>query len=179
MPAHLTESAIHALARAYDRVTEACGAIAAGLVLVITLIITADVLLRNVMRDTIPGDIELSEYAMLFITAFSAPWILNRGQHIRIDVILKILPARAAWVCEMLCDGIGIVLSVLMTVYGVRVAIASFNSGTKLVKEFVIPEWWILTPLPLMFLLLGVGFVIRLHKVANGPRMAREEGAQI
>lgn len=170
---------MHALARAYDRVTNACGAIAAILILIVTLIITADVLLRNFLRDTIPGDVELSEYAMLFITAFSAPWILNRGQHIRIDVILRTLPARAAWVCELVCDGIGIVLSALLTVYGVRVAMASFDSGTKLVKEFVIPEWWILTPLPFMFLLLGMGFVIRLHKVANGPRMARQEGAQI
>ncbi len=170
---------MHALARLNDRLTEACGAIAAALILVITLIITADVLLRNFLRDTIPGDIELSEYAMLFITAFSAPWILNRGQHIRIDVILRIVPARAAWVCEMACDVIGLVLSALLTVYGVRVAIASFQSGTKLVKEFVIPEWWILTPLPFMFLLLGIGFVLRLHKVVNGPRMARQEGAQI
>lgn len=170
---------MHGLTRAFDRITVVCGAIAGGLVLIITLIIAADVLLRNFVRDTIPGDIELSEYAMLFITAFSAPWILNRGQHIRIDVILKVLPARMAWVCEMLCDVIGILLSVLLAVYGVRVAIASFYSGTKLVKEFVIPEWWILTPLPCMFLLLALGFVIRLHKVANGPRMAREDGAQI
>ena len=170
---------MHALTRAYDRITEACGAIAGGLVLLITLIITADVLLRNFLRDTIPGDIELSEYSMLFITAFSAPWILNRGQHIRIDVILKMLPARTAWVCEIVCDLIGIALSALLTVYGVRVAITSFNSGTKLVKEFIIPEWWILTPLPCMFFLLALGFVIRLHKVANGPRMARQDGAQI
>ena len=170
---------MHAFARIYDRIAEGCGAIAAVLVLIITLIIAADVLLRNFLRDTIPGDIELSEYSMLFITAFSAPWILNRGQHIRIDVILKIVPHRAAWVCEMLCDAIGIALSGLLAVYGVRVAVASFQSGTKLVKEFVIPEWWILTPLPFMFLLLALGFVIRLHRVANGPRMARDEGAQI
>jgi TRAP-type transport system small permease protein len=170
---------MHALTRAYDRIAEACGAIAGGLVLVITLIITADVLLRNFLRDTIPGDIELSEYAMLFVTAFSAPWILKRGQHIRIDVILKTLPARVAWVCELLCDAIGLTLSLLLTVYGIRVAITSAQSGTKLVKEFIIPEWWILTPLPFMFSLLALGFVVRLHKVANGPRMARNEGAQI
>ncbi len=170
---------MHAFARAYDRVTEACGAIAALLVLAITMLIAIDVLLRNFLRDTIPGDVELSEYSMLFITAFSAPWILNRGQHIRIDVALKLLPARVAWLCEMVCDLIGIVLSALLAVYGLRVAIASFQSGTKLVKEFVIPEWWILAPLPSMFLLLAAGFVIRLHKVANGPRTARQEGAQI
>jgi len=166
-------------ARLHGRITDACGAVAAVLVLAVTLLVAADVILRNLTRDTIPGDIELSEYAMLFITAFSAPWLLERGQHIRIDLMLKAIPARAAWVCEMVCDAIGVALSVLLAWYGGRAVVASYAAGTRMVKEFLIPEWWILLPLPLMFVLLAAGFVLRLYRVATGPRAAREEGAQV
>lgn len=170
---------MRALARWYDRITDACGALAAVLVLGVTALIVVDVILRNVVRAPLGYSVELSEYAMLFLTALTAPWLLKRGEHVRIDLILQRLPHAVGWLCEMVCDLVGLALSALMTYYGVRVAIDSFNAGTKLVKQFTIPEWWILQALPFMFVLLAIGFVLRLRACATGPRRPRVEGAQI
>lgn len=167
------------LARFYDRAAEVCGHIAALIVLAMTAMITLDVVLRNVATRTIPGDIELSEYAMLLITAFAVPWLLKRGQHVRIDVVLQLWPRRIGWLCELLCDLIGLALSLLMTYYGIRVAIASRALGTDMVKDFQIPEWWVLTPLPFMFAMLAIGFLLRLRALLAGPRQARQEGSQL
>lgn len=170
---------MRALARFYDRVTDACGALAAVLVFGVTALIVADVLLRNMLRAPLGYSVELSEYTMLYLTALTAPWLLKRGEHVRIDLLLHRVPAIVGWLCELLCDLIGLALSLLMTYYGVRVAIASIESGTKLVKQFTIPEWWILLALPLMFALLVIGFILRLHACWTGPRRPRVEGAQI
>lgn len=170
---------MRSLARFYDRITDACGAAAAMLVLAVTALIVIDVILRNVARAPLGYSVELSEYTMLFITTLTAPWLLKRGEHVRIDLLLQRLPPAIGWLCEIVCDLVGLALSVLLTYYGVRVAIASFDSGTKLVKQFTIPEWWMLLPLPLMFALLVIGFLLRLQACASGPRRPRIEGAQI
>jgi TRAP-type C4-dicarboxylate transport system permease small subunit len=164
------------LARFYDRAAEACGRAAALVILALTSMITLDVLLRNLAGTTIPGDNEMSEYAMLLITALAAPWLLKRGQHVRIDIVLKAWPPLLGWLCEIASDLIGLGLSLLMAVYGVRVALASAALGTMTVKDFRIPEWCVLAPLPLMFALLALGFVLRLEAMLAGPRRARREG---
>ncbi|MEO7403756.1 MAG: TRAP transporter small permease [Burkholderiales bacterium] len=152
---------------------------AALLVLFATVLVAADVVLRNIWRDSVPGDIELSEYAMLFITTFAAPWLLHQGQHVRIDIALKALPPRGGWICEILCDLIGLIFSIVMAYYAARVVIGTHSAGSLITKEFTIPEWWIRSPLLVMFVLLALGFLVRLHSVSTGPRRPRAEGGQI
>ena len=170
---------INRLASAYGRLLDACGAISALLVFAATAMVTLNVLLRNTVGGRVAGDVELSEYAMLLITAFAAPWLLRQGQHVRIDLLLQQLPPRLAWMCELFCDALGFVVSVLMFWYGVRVVMASMASGTRIVKEFIIPEWWTFWPLPLMFALLAIEFVFRFERVLSGPRVPRQEGAPL
>lgn len=164
---------------AFSRILEACGAISAFLVLAVTAMVTLNVLLRNVVGGRVAGDVEMSEYAMLLITAFSAPWLLRKGQHVRIDLMLHQLPERVGWLCEIFVDLLGLVVSLLMTWYGTKVLYFSIADGTKIVKEFTIPEWWTLWPLPAMFALLAVEFVFRFQRVISGPRRPRSEGAPL
>lgn len=172
-------SRMNRLARFYERAAEASGRAAAIVVLAMTAMITLDVALRNAGIGTIPGDIEMSEYAMLLVTALTAPWLLKRGQHVRIDLVLHLWPPRIGWLSEIACDMIGLALSLLMTFYSARVALVSAADGTRIVKDFTIPEWCVLLPLPLMFALLSLGFVLRLRSILTGPPRARREGAQI
>ena len=61
------------------------------------LMICADVLLRNVAHRA--GDArarvgnEVSEDILYLITLLAAPWLLRQGQHIRVDILLRALPA--------------------------------------------------------------------------------------
>ncbi len=152
---------------------------AAALVFAVMAMFTLSVVLRALVGGHVAGDMELSEYAMLLITALTAPWLLRLGRHVRLDVVLVSLQPRLAWVCELLCDAIGCAVSLLMVAYGWRVLVASYSSGTRIVKEFTIPEWWTLWPLPLMFAFVAVEFLFRLRRVALGPRQARTEGGQL
>jgi TRAP-type C4-dicarboxylate transport system permease small subunit len=165
--------------QAFGRILEACGAISAFLVLVVTAIITLNVVLRNAFGARMAGDVDASEYAMLLITAFASPWLLRKGQHVRIDLMLHKLPSLAGWMCELFVDALGFVVSVLMTWYATKVFFVSVSDGTKLVKEFTIPEWWVLWPLPVMFALVAVEFVFRFRRILSGSRRPRSEGAAI
>jgi len=166
-------------AAAFGKILESCGAVGAFLVLALTVMVTLNVLLRNALGAHVPGDVELSEYAMLLITAFVAPWLLHKGQHVRIDLMLHQLPQLAGWFCELFVDVLGFCVSLLMTWYGARVLLISISDGNKIVKEFTIPEWWTLWPLPMMFILVAVEFAFRFERVLSGPRRPRSEGAPI
>ena len=170
---------MNALEAAYGRVLAACGAIAAALVLALTAMFVLTVVLRAAMGSRVTGDFELSEYAMLFITAFSVPWLLRTGRHVRLDVLLVNLPPRLAWCLELVNDALGFVVSLLMLWYGTSVLMRSWTGGTLIVKEYTIPEWSILWPLPLMFLLTAVEFAFRFRRVLGGPRAARIEGGEL
>ena len=174
-----------ALGKAYGRILDGCGLIAAALVLAMTALIVTDVLLRNwallryLIVASIPASVELTEYALFYATCFAAPWLLHQGQHIRIDVVLSRVPPAAAWVVEIVCDLIGLSLSVLLTGFGVVMVARSMNAGTLMVKNMVFPEWYALWPLPVMFALLTVEFVFRIQRLVTGPRQARREGGSV
>jgi TRAP-type C4-dicarboxylate transport system permease small subunit len=168
-----------ALAKAYGRVLEGCGVIAALLVFAMTALIVADVALRNFFNTTLPASVELTEYAMFYAAAFAAPWLLRRGQHIRVDIVIARAPPLAGWIMEILCDLIGLALSLLMSWYGIAMVLRSARGDTLVVKNLIFPEWYILWPLPVMFVLLAIEFVFRLQRVLTGPHRARREGGAV
>src|SRR6185437_16920256 len=97
------------LSRIYGRLLDAMLLLAAALLLTMTLMIGADVLLRNVGWGGIPPANELSEDSLYLITLLTAPGLLRLGQHIRIDIVLRALPSRIGWLLEWAGDLIGLV----------------------------------------------------------------------
>ena len=76
------------LGRAYRGLLRA-GAVAAALLLgVLALLVTGDVLARNLGLGTLPWIIEVSEYSLPLATFLVAPWLLHRNEHVRLDVLL-------------------------------------------------------------------------------------------
>jgi TRAP-type transport system small permease protein len=124
-----------ALAKAYGRILEACGLIAGGLVLAMTALIVADVVLRNRFNMTVPASVELTEYALFYASTFAAPWLLRRGQHVRIDTLLMRVPKLPAWIMEIACDIVGLALSLLLSWYSIWMLARSMKAGTLVVKN--------------------------------------------
>jgi TRAP-type C4-dicarboxylate transport system permease small subunit len=167
------------LAHAWGKVLEAFALAACALLGAMTVMICADVLLRNVAL--IPGvqglawSNELSETALYVVTMLAAPWLLREGRHIRVDIVLRALPARVAWVCEWLCDAIALACCVCVAIYAARATWESFSQGSITIKTLVLPEWWTLAPLPVAFLLLAVELLFRMRRLWQGPRAPRED----
>ena len=163
----------------FGRLLDALAAIACVLLFAMTLVICLDVLFRNApliesMRG-VPGSNEFSESALYLITMLTAPWLLRRGQHIRVDIVLRVIPKRIAWYCEWLVDIIGLACCIVLFVYGAKATIASYNTGAMTIKSIVWPEWWLLAPLPITFILLAIEMLFRMQRLYAGPRAPRED----
>ncbi len=95
------------LSSAFGRLLDALAMLAALILLAMVVMVTADIVLRNLTRGGISWSNEVSEYALYLITLLAAPWLLRRGQHVRLDIVLTLMPSRVAWLMEAAGDVLG------------------------------------------------------------------------
>ncbi len=165
---------------AFGRLFEWFGVAAAVLLFVLMVVICLDVTMRNLPGlppawRGFPATNDLSEAFLYAITLLSAPWLLRKGQHIRVDIVLKAIPPSWAWACEWAVDALGIACCLVMTWYGGLATLDAIRSGELFIKALATPAWWWLIALPITFALLAVEFVFRMYRLANGPRAPRDE----
>ena len=166
-------------ASAFGKLLEALALLGCAVIFAMTLMICADVLLRNVRL--IPGVYglawanEISEAMLYLITLLTAPWLLRQGQHIRVDIVLRAVPKRLGWYFEWAADTLGLACCVLIAYYGVVATMKSFQSGALSIKTLVTPEWWMQAPLPVAFVLLAIEMAFRMRRLYLGERGPRDD----
>jgi TRAP-type C4-dicarboxylate transport system permease small subunit len=167
------------ISAAFGRLYEALAGAAGLMLLAMVAVVTADIVLRNLGRTGFSWADEVSEYALYLITMCTAPWLLRRGQHVRIDIILTIVPPPVAWLMEAVADVIGLAVCLILARYGAAMAHDSWRIGATTIKNLVFPEFWLLAPLPLCFVLLAAEFILRLHRLLTGERTRRIEATSV
>jgi TRAP-type C4-dicarboxylate transport system permease small subunit len=143
------------------------------------ILVTADIFLRNLSGSSINWANEVSEYALYFMTLLAAPWLLRQGRHVRLDLVLSLVPQRIAWRMELAADLLGLSVCIVMLRYGSIMTLESWRAHSITIKNLVFPEWWLLAPLPFTFLLLAIEFVFRMHRLLTGDRGRRNEATSV
>jgi TRAP-type transport system small permease protein len=170
---------VNRISQLCERLFAILASLAALTLLAMVVLVTADIVMRNTLGVGFAWSNEVTEYALYFITLLTAPWLLRRGQHVRIDMFLVIVPPRIAWVMEAAADILGFAASLLLVWYGAVMTIQSARLGAITIKNMVFSEWWLLAPLPICFALLALEFVLRFHRLMGGPRTRRHEATSV
>lgn len=147
---------------AYHHLMQACGVLAGLAIGAVALLVTCDVLARNLGLSNLPWVVEVSEYSLPLATFLAAPWLLYRNEHVRLDMLLGALPRTPARLLDRLAHVVGIGVSLVFVWYGARVIADSWALGSTVYKTLVFPEWWLFVPVPLCFALLAVEFARRM-----------------
>jgi TRAP-type C4-dicarboxylate transport system permease small subunit len=166
------------LSELYAKLLNVFAVIAALLLFAMVVVVTGDILLRNLFVKGLIWANEVSEYALYMITLLTAPWLLRRGQHVRLDLVLNSVPKRFAWLFEAVGDVAGFIVCLIMIRYGTLMALDAYLSGSITIKNLVFPEWWLLVPLPLCFVMLAIEFIFRFHRLLK-TRAPREEATSV
>ena len=154
----------------------ALGFLAGAVFGIAALLITFDVIVRNLFRWNIPWLPDFVEYSLYFCAFGAAPWVLRQGAHVRIDILLTTLRPRAAKTLARLVDLLGAFLSLLFAYYGLLAVVDAWQLGSVQLKTFAIPEWYLLSLIPFSMLLLAVEFLLRFSSGADPAKRALEEG---
>ena len=140
----------------------------------LALLITLDVVLRNLGITNFPWLLEVSEYVIYAATFLGGalgivsrqPCQSGRSDH---DPAEDGWPQWPASLPSCLASATAAVLAW----YGLRVTLDTFSRGDILYKELVIPEWPLLAVIPIAGFLLIVEFARRAWSAARGPRSRR------
>jgi TRAP-type transport system small permease protein len=154
------------LDRFYRALMHGCGVFSALLFGIVVVLVTVDVAMRNLGLGTLPWIVEVSEYSLPVATFLSAPWLLHNNQHVRIEILLTyVSPGVARWL-DQLADLVGLIGSLSLIWYGLRIIVDSQAIGSLIIKTLVFPEWWLFVPLPVGGALLAIEFVRRMIRRA-------------
>jgi TRAP-type C4-dicarboxylate transport system permease small subunit len=164
---------------AFGKLLNALAVAAALTLLAMVIMVTADILLRNLIRTGFAWSNEVSEYALYVITLLTAPWLLRRGQHVRVDLVLTLVPVRVAWLMEAAGDVLGFAVCLVMMRYGFKMSIDSAVLDSITIKNLVFPEWWLLWPLPVCFALLAAEFAFRFDRLIHSEPGRRVEATSV
>ena len=104
------------------------------------------------------------EYALFFGVFVGAPWVLQQGAHVRVDVVTSALSESASQKLDNLINLFGAALCTLLCVYGVRAGINEFINETMPDKDLRIANWIIVSSFAFSFLMLATEFLLRLRK---------------
>lgn len=162
----------------YGKLLDLLAVVAALMLLAMVIIVTGDIILRNVANTGFVWANEVSEYALYLITILTAPWLLRRGQHVRLDLVLTAVPKRIAWVMEAAGDIVGFAVCLAMIRYATLMTYDAWRIGSITIKNLVFPEWWLLAPLPVCFVLLAIEFFFRFRRLLLN-RQKREEATSV
>lgn len=123
-----------------------------------TIAICAEVLLRYGFSSPIAWVVEISEYALLWITFLGAAWVLRHGGHVRVDIVLQYLSPKALRVCGLVSSAMGALTALVLLVFGVEATVTAAIRGAFKPTGIDVPTWMVIVVIPLGALLLMFRF---------------------
>ncbi|MEW5422823.1 TRAP transporter small permease [Amorphus sp. 3PC139-8] len=156
------------LIRLYDFLIAGFAAVGAASLALSTILIVADVLLRNFGLQPIQAASALVEYAMLVATVGGSPWLVRRKGHVAVDSLIAQLPSP---IHRTLLVG-GMVLSLAVCAFlGWRAAMLALEAvarGSVDIRSIILPGWIVYALLSAGLFLCATEF-LRLLIVRDAP----------
>lgn len=135
---------------------------AIAILVAVTACVVFEVFMRKLFNLSQIWVIELSEYALLYITFLGAAWVLHQGGHVRVDVFLNMAPPGLRRIFGTISTSLGLVISLLLTVFGVGATWNAYARGMFKATLVEFPTWIVLLAIPLGSLMLTIRFARQL-----------------
>jgi TRAP-type C4-dicarboxylate transport system permease small subunit len=129
------------------------------LIAAMMLVITLDVVVRNLGYQSSAHFFTFTEYALLIVPCLGAPWLVREKGHVYVEILLMHLgPRRRA----VLRTGIGLLcvaVCVVLAWYGFEVTLRDYLGNEKDVRSLDMPRWMVVGFVPLSFAMMAVEFL--------------------
>lgn len=141
----------------------------AGLVAIsigfMALLIPLDLLIRSLRWGNMPWLYEGVEYALYLGIFLGAPWVLQQGAHVRVDVLITVLPRSISSRLEQLLDVTGAALCGTLCYFGIHATIIHYVEGLLPDKLLVIANWYLMAAFAIAFAMLTIEFLLRARRM--------------
>ncbi|MEE4301477.1 MAG: TRAP transporter small permease [Pseudomonadales bacterium] len=155
------------LLRLLDRFEE--GLLALLLLAMIGLAVT-QILLRNLFETGIPWGDDAVRTLVLWVAMVGSMVAAGRGQHIRIDALVRYLPYALRGPLGRLVDLLTALICAALAWFGWEFAALEYMDG--LIAFAAVPSWIAVGIIPVAFALIGLRYAI--HAVLGRPSLTAE-----
>ncbi|GLT10706.1 TRAP transporter small permease [Sulfitobacter sp. PR48] len=136
----------------------------AGSIGVFAILVPLDFFLRKLGLRGLEWLNEGAEYGLYAGVFLSSAWVLYKGAHVRVDIILTAIPAWLGARVERAIDLFGSLLCLCMAYFGANGTLSSYAFGSLPDKDLQIPNWIVLAVFTLSFLMLAIEFLFRFRR---------------
>lgn len=134
------KTALAALDRSLNRLYLLCGVIAAGAIIVIAVLVALSILSR-LAGIYVGGLTEGAGYAMAAAGTFGLAYTFGAGGHIRVDLILNLLPHKPRSAVELLALTVTTGVILFLAYYFIRMVSISWKFGDLSDGSDELPLW--------------------------------------
>ncbi len=152
-------------------------AFAAVLVILVTLGIASDVTLRFFFNRPIFWMIEITQYAILWITFLLAAWVMRREKHVKMDIVLIRLKPTAQNLLNIITSVLSAIAFLILTWFAAAVTWTNFKEGYPDWTPLAAPLWPIYLIIPIGSFLIFIQLLRRTRGYWKNWRQVRTEEA--
>ena len=132
---------------------------AAALIVAMMVVITLDVVLRNLGYQSSAHFFTFTEYALLVVPCLGAPWLVREKGHIYVEILLMHLDRRRRAALRRAIGIVCIVVCAVLAWYGFEVTLRDFVATEKDVRSLDMPRWLVVGFVPLSFAMMALEFL--------------------
>ena len=132
---------------------------AAALIVAMMVVITLDVVLRNLGYQSSAHFFTFTEYALLVVPCLGAPWLVREKGHIYVEILLMHLDRRRRAALRHAIGIVCIVVCAVLAWYGFEVTLRDFVANEKDVRSLDMPRWIVVGFVPLSFAMMALEFL--------------------
>jgi TRAP-type C4-dicarboxylate transport system permease small subunit len=147
------------IAAAYRAVLYGMAWLAGLLTAAMMVVITLDVVLRNLGFQSSAHFFTFTEYALLIVPCLGAPWLVREKGHVYVEILFMYLRPGQRAVLIRLIGVLCVAVCLVLAWYGAQVTWQDFVSNEKDVRSLDMPRWMIVGFIPLSFAMMAAEFL--------------------
>ncbi len=165
------------IGKAFDYVINYMAYLAAALIALTLLVVTAQVIARYVFNYAILWAFDTTEYLLGFFAFLAVAWVLRREGHVSLDAAINFLNPRKRVLVMAITSIIGAIITLIIAWYGAEAMLDHFQRGTFVGgMSLRLPKGQVLSVMPLGFSLFAIQFLRRSYGYFKLRRKLPKEG---
>jgi TRAP-type C4-dicarboxylate transport system permease small subunit len=140
--------------RFFDRVIDGMAFMAGVLLCAAVIIECVEICMRYFVRQPLVWSVEICEYILFSVAFLGAPWLLKKGGHVSVDILVASLGGRGRALLGLLSSAMGVFFSAIICWFSVVTAWDCYKTGVVVTKTLTVPKYYFLALIGLGYLLL-------------------------
>lgn len=148
--------------RIISRINLILAILGAAVLSAVALIIFFEVFSRTFLGASRLWVIEVAEYSLVYLTFLGAPNLLEKNQHVAIDLIYDSVRSGPRRVLTLFNSAVGALICAALAVAGLQVVLDQVATGVRKASVMAPQKFWISLIFPPVLLLLALQFTDKL-----------------